>query len=85
MRMFVALIRAVFPAGRWEPGSSLYFRCPWCGQKLRYVPRKAGRSGPCPRCLRPCTTPQEPPPVENDGRGTFRVGRRATFSSRQSA
>ncbi len=85
MKMFVALFRAVFPAGRRESRSSLFFRCPWCGQKLRYVSRKAGRSGPCPRCLRPCTMPEEPPPVANDGRGTFRVGRRAGLPSRQSA
>jgi hypothetical protein len=40
------------------------WRCPSCGQKLRYRAHKAGRAGGCPRCLREWilpATPQELP------------------------
>jgi hypothetical protein len=35
-----------------------HFRCPHCGQKLRFGPGSAGRKLMCPRCLRTCTLPQ---------------------------
>ncbi len=33
------------------------FRCPRCGQKLRYLTSKAGRAGMCPRCRQRWTFP----------------------------
>ncbi len=29
-----------------------YARCPACRQRLRFLARKAGRAGQCPRCLK---------------------------------
>jgi hypothetical protein len=85
MKMLATLLRVLFPFAHRQSESALFFRCSWCGQKLRYDARNAGRSPPCPRCHRPCTIPTEPPPIENEGRGTFRVGRRDGPTSRQSA
>jgi hypothetical protein len=36
------------------------WRCPGCGQKLRYRAHQAGRAGGCPRCLREWTLPATP-------------------------
>jgi hypothetical protein len=47
-----------FRQPREEP--SFFFRCPGCGQKLRYLARKAGRPGQCPRCKQGCTFPIQP-------------------------
>jgi hypothetical protein len=30
-------------------------RCPTCRQRVRFLARKAGRRGQCPRCLAPFT------------------------------
>jgi DNA-directed RNA polymerase subunit RPC12/RpoP len=52
-----------------EPGMYLY-RCPECGQKVRYSARRAGRDALCPRCRHRCTLPatQQPlPPLEEAG------------------
>ncbi len=32
-----------------------HFRCPSCGQKLRFGRREQGRRVMCPRCLKSCT------------------------------
>jgi hypothetical protein len=40
-----------------------YFRCPACGQKLRYAACKAGRPAVCPRCRRQGTLPATPRPL----------------------
>jgi hypothetical protein len=64
---------------------SFFFRCPACGQKLRYLARKAGRSGMCPRCKKPCTFPSRPqealdrPPTGEESR--VRFGRLAPQSA----
>jgi hypothetical protein len=55
-----------FRSPREEP--SFFFRCPGCGQKLRYLARKAGRSGQCPRCKQGCTFPTGP--LESLGNST---------------
>src|SRR5271165_4999305 len=45
-----------------EPGTYLY-RCPECGQKVRYSARRAGRDALCPRCRQRCTLPLTPQPL----------------------
>jgi len=55
-----ALAAAKFAWVRWRPGDEeTYhrFRCPGCGQKVRYRAWKAGRPGMCPRCRRHWTLP----------------------------
>jgi hypothetical protein len=37
-----------------------YWRCPDCGQKLRYLAAKAGRAALCPLCRRRLTLPRRP-------------------------
>jgi DNA-directed RNA polymerase subunit RPC12/RpoP len=37
-------------ARRRHPSELLVYRCPQCGQKLRYAAASAGRAGQCPRC-----------------------------------
>jgi len=57
-----------------EPGMYLY-RCPECGQKVRYSARRAGRDALCPRCRGRWVLPvtQQPlPPVEPTGRAQAR-------------
>jgi hypothetical protein len=36
------------------------FRCPGCGQKVRYLASRAGKSALCPRCRRCCVLPATP-------------------------
>jgi len=36
------------------------FRCPGCGQKVRYLTSKAGRAAMCPRCRQRWTLPSDP-------------------------
>jgi hypothetical protein len=48
---------------RWRPApEELHhvFRCPRCGQQLRYPRSAAGRVGMCPGCGRRCTMPSGP-------------------------
>jgi hypothetical protein len=40
-----------------------YFRCPDCGQKMRYAASRAGRDAICPRCRRRWTLPATPQPL----------------------
>ena len=40
-----------------------YFRCPECGQKMRYAAARAGRNAICPRCKRHSTLPATPQPL----------------------
>jgi DNA-directed RNA polymerase subunit RPC12/RpoP len=53
-----------------EPGMYVY-RCPECGQKVRYSARRAGRDALCPQCRGRWVLPatQQPlPPLEAAGR-----------------
>jgi hypothetical protein len=43
-----------------EEGPYHLFRCPDCGQKLRYLASKAGRPSVCPRCRQCRTLPAAP-------------------------
>lgn len=55
-----------------------FFRCPACGQKLRYLAHKAGRSAICPRCRRSVTLPATPQSVAKpeSPAHSYPVGRR---------
>jgi hypothetical protein len=48
---------------------SFFFRCAACGQKLRYLARKAGQRGKCPRCNQGCTFPSQPQEVATNAGG----------------
>jgi hypothetical protein len=52
-----------------EAEKYLLFRCPHCGQKVRYLASKAGRPGMCPRCRQQWTLPTAPPPLASASRG----------------
>jgi hypothetical protein len=56
---------------------SYSFHCPSCGQKLRYLARKAGQLGKCPRCKQACTFPTGPQraPANASEGGRVRFGR----------
>ena len=41
------------------------FRCPECGQKIRYAAARAGADGACPRCWKRVTLPVNPPPLDD--------------------
>src|SRR5262245_20471060 len=43
------------------------FRCPGCGQKVRYLATKAGRPAKCPRCRGLWTLPTNPQLVTTGG------------------
>jgi hypothetical protein len=60
----VGLVWAGRRARREEP--YCVFRCPGCGQKVRYQARKAGRAALCPRCRRPWTLPAGPQDLPDD-------------------
>ena len=51
----------------------LLFRCPRCGQKVRYLAAKAGRDALCPRCLQRWTLPTTPQQVVPPGRQGYAV------------
>ncbi len=55
-----------------------YFRCPSCGQKLRFGAGHEGRKIMCPRCLKSCTLSQVDPelPGEESAAGPYRFRRR---------
>jgi hypothetical protein len=40
-----------------DPPPTFAFRCPRCGQKLRYAAASQGHKILCPQCLRCCTLP----------------------------
>jgi DNA-directed RNA polymerase subunit RPC12/RpoP len=53
-----------------QPTMYLY-RCPNCGQKIRYAISRSGRKALCPRCKRRCILPSTPeplPPLEEASR-----------------
>jgi hypothetical protein len=50
-------------------------RCGHCCQKVRYLARKAGGSGICPRCFRCLALPETPQPLALPHR-PYRVGER---------
>jgi hypothetical protein len=54
------------------------FRCPACGQKVRYASGKAGRAGMCPRCKGRWSLPAAPSSssLVTDGQRLQPVGRR---------
>jgi hypothetical protein len=61
---------------RRETEELYYFRCPDCGQKMRYAAQKAGRAAMCPRCHQRWVLPATPealgePPAER----AHRIGR----------
>lgn len=64
---------------------SFFFRCPSCGQKLRYLARKAGKLGKCPRCNKGCTFPSTPQEAAASAlaleEGRVRFGRRSQTSN----
>ena len=68
---------------------SFFFRCPGCGQKLRYLARKAGRPGQCPRCKQGCTFPTRPNESLGKDTGTeeprVRFGRLVQKSTRNTS
>src|SRR5438552_2695384 len=43
-----------------QPVAFPCFRCPACGQKVRYASEKAGRAGTCPRCKERWALPTTP-------------------------
>ena len=59
-----------------------YFRCPECGQKVRYLASKAGRECMCPRCGKKWTLPRQPQPFDPAAYSAdgyqLRVGQRRT-------
>src|SRR5262249_15274854 len=59
-----------------------YFRCPECGQKVRYLASRAGREAMCPRCAKKWTLPREPrifdPAAYSIEGYELRVGQRRT-------
>jgi ribosomal protein L37AE/L43A len=44
-----------------------WFRCPRCGQKLRYQPNRAGRIVACPGCKHGFALPAEPQTTPSAG------------------
>jgi DNA-directed RNA polymerase subunit RPC12/RpoP len=46
-----------------EPATHLY-RCPECGQKVRYSAKRAGRDALCPRCRSHWALPTTPQPLK---------------------
>jgi predicted RNA-binding Zn-ribbon protein involved in translation (DUF1610 family) len=60
MLTFGVLGALAFIWARWRPTPAdevQHFRCPGCGQKLRYLARKGGRPGACPNCRKQWTLP----------------------------
>jgi hypothetical protein len=60
---------------------SYLFRCPNCGQKLRYAARRAGQAGACPRCRERVTFPAIPRTATLDSQSeaaAYRLTRRET-------
>src|SRR5260370_20057159 len=80
----LTVVGCVLRAGR-RPGEVAhhYFRCPDCGQKMRYAASRAGRDAICPRCRRRWTLPATPQPLAKQeagagqGRGRGLVLRRS--------
>jgi hypothetical protein len=56
-----------------QEGRFQSFRCPGCGQKLRYLTEKAGRIGICPRCKARCTFPATTQNAEFDENSPERI------------
>jgi hypothetical protein len=58
-----AVVGWLWARSRQAPVSDVFytFRCPECGQKIRYQAARAGRAALCPRCKRPAALPLIPP------------------------
>jgi hypothetical protein len=50
------------------------FRCPSCGQKVRYLASKSGRASGCPRCLQRWHLPTTPQAASRGSRELVKVG-----------
>lgn len=59
---------AYFWLRRRRPASEVHyhFRCPGCGQKIRYSADKAGRAAACPHCRQRWTFPLTPAATTTD-------------------
>jgi DNA-directed RNA polymerase subunit RPC12/RpoP len=73
--MWIALVATILVAGagrlvlclaRRRQAVHHVFRCPACGQKIRYAAARAGTVGGCPRCWKKVTLPATPQPIEKD-------------------
>jgi uncharacterized paraquat-inducible protein A len=71
--MWIALVALVLIAlagvvlmqrSRQQQAQRHVFRCPECGQKIRYAAVRAGADGACPRCWKRVTLPRTPQPLE---------------------
>jgi hypothetical protein len=65
-----------FPRRRFRHDPFRRFRCPGCGQKVRYVASKAGRAALCPRCKQACTLPADPPTQPANDGYRIKIGQR---------
>jgi len=65
---------------REERQQGYHFRCPGCGQKLRFGKRDQGRRVMCPRCLKTCTLAEvkQDQLVETPSDGPYQVKRRSS-------
>jgi uncharacterized paraquat-inducible protein A len=63
-----------------ERQQGYHFRCPGCGQKLRFGKRDQGRRVMCPRCLKTCTLAEvkQDQLVEMPSEAAFQVKRRSS-------
>jgi hypothetical protein len=65
-----------FRAGAPEATPIQRFRCSGCGQKLRYLATKAGRTVMCPNCRERCKLPSDGEAFDASREYQIRVGER---------
>ena len=63
-----------------------HFRCPSCGQKLRFGKLEQGRRVMCPRCLKSYTSAElkQDQAADTPVEGPYQVKRRSSLTERQS-